>query len=74
MFICHFLDGNGGHFGHSGLAVWYFRWDVPVKPGYYLITASWPGYLCCHDAVVDDFGALVTVPEPFINALECHHD
>jgi len=61
MFICHFPDGNGGHFAHGGLSVWYFRWNLPAQPGRYVVTAMWPGHIRCHDAVVDDFGCLITV-------------
>jgi len=73
MFICHYCDGNGGHFSQGGLSAWFFRWNLPAKPGRYVVTFMWTGFIRCMDAVVDDYGCLVLVPEFFTNPEESHH-
>lgn len=73
MFICHFGDGDGGLLRQGDLSAWFFRWPPPAKPGLYAVTLMWSGFIRSFDAVVDDYGSLVLVPEFISNPKESHH-
>lgn len=45
----------------ANLHAWYHRWHQHAKPGRYLVTILWSGFIRSVDAVVDDFGDLVSV-------------
>lgn len=67
------FHSDGGMFYQADLSIWFFRWSPPATTARHVVTTMWPGLIRNHEAVVDDFGRLVTVPANQLSHKEYFH-